>query len=84
MALLMAREGLTPRQPNHVMARLALGKHAHRMIDIFTVIVPHALMALAVWRLLPRDDLDQDPHLPVKAERFRQTRKQRQMSGRDA
>ncbi len=42
------------------------------MIDIFTVIVPHALMALAVWRLLARDDLDQDPHLPVKAEGFRQ------------
>ncbi len=41
------------------------------MIDIFTVIVPHALMALAVWRLLARDDLDQDPHLPAKAERFR-------------
>ncbi|WP_295530811.1 hypothetical protein [Novosphingobium sp. Chol11] len=44
------------------------------MIDIFTVIVPHALMALAIWRLLPRDDLDQDPHLPVKADMFRQKR----------
>ena len=28
------------------------------MIDIFTVVVPHALMAIAVWRLIHRDDLD--------------------------
>lgn len=34
------------------------------MIDIFTVVVPHALMAIAVWRLLGRDDLDNDPILP--------------------
>jgi hypothetical protein len=31
------------------------------MIDIFTVVVPHLLMAIAVWRLLHRDDLDKDP-----------------------
>jgi len=35
-----------------------------RMIDIITVVVPHMLMAIAVWRLLHRDDLDQDPILP--------------------
>lgn len=34
------------------------------MIDIITVVVPHALMAIAVWRLLRRDDLDNDPILP--------------------
>lgn len=34
------------------------------MIDIITVVVPHALMAIAVWRLLLRDDLDNDPILP--------------------
>ena len=34
------------------------------MIDNFTVILPHVLMALAVWRLLHRDDLDADPALP--------------------
>jgi hypothetical protein len=34
------------------------------MIDIFTVVVPHVLMAIAVWRLLTRDDLDHDPILP--------------------
>ena len=33
------------------------------MIDIFTVVVPHALMAIAVWRLIHREDLDQDPIL---------------------
>lgn len=34
------------------------------MIDIFTVVVPHVLMAIAIWRLLGRDDLDNDPILP--------------------
>jgi hypothetical protein len=34
------------------------------MIDIFTVVVPHVLMAIAVWRLIHRDDLDIDPVLP--------------------
>jgi len=34
------------------------------MIDIFTVVVPHLLMAIAIWRLLGRDDLDNDPILP--------------------
>lgn len=31
------------------------------MIDKFTLILPHLLMALMVWRLLRRDDLDSDP-----------------------
>ena len=34
------------------------------MIDIITVVVPHMLMAIAVWSLLRRDDLDTDPILP--------------------
>lgn len=34
------------------------------MIDIFTVVLPHVLMAIAIWRLLHRDDLDQEPTLP--------------------
>jgi len=38
------------------------------MIDIFTVLVPHVLMALAIWRLLARDELDFDPILPGTAE----------------
>lgn len=36
------------------------------MIDIFTVVLPHALMALAVWRLIHRNDLDDDPALPQR------------------
>lgn len=44
------------------------------MIDIFTVMLPHVLMALAIWRLMARDDLDQDPHLPVNADVFRAKR----------
>lgn len=35
------------------------------MIDIFTVVVPHLLMAIAVWRLLHNDALDNDPILPA-------------------
>ena len=31
------------------------------MIDKFTLLLPHLLMALMVWRLLRRDDLDSDP-----------------------
>ncbi len=38
------------------------------MIDIFTVVLPHVLMAIAVWRLISRDDLDFDPILPGTAE----------------
>lgn len=34
------------------------------MIDIFTVVLPHVLMAIAIWRLLHRDDLDTDPSMP--------------------
>ncbi|WP_298194901.1 hypothetical protein [Novosphingobium sp.] len=34
------------------------------MIDIFTVVLPHVLMAIAIWRLLHRDDLDSDPSAP--------------------
>lgn len=31
------------------------------MIDKFTLLLPHLLMALMVLRLLRRDDLDRDP-----------------------
>jgi hypothetical protein len=31
------------------------------MIDIFSLVVSHGLMAIAAWRLLLRDDLDADP-----------------------
>lgn len=28
------------------------------MVDIFALSVPHAILALAIWRILQRDDLD--------------------------
>ena len=31
------------------------------MIDNFALVVTHALLALALWRLVQRDDLDSDP-----------------------
>ncbi|MEQ1499010.1 MAG: hypothetical protein ABL914_10150 [Novosphingobium sp.] len=31
------------------------------MIDNFALVVTHGLLALALWRLVQRDDLDTDP-----------------------
>ena len=31
------------------------------MIDNFALVVTHGLLALALWRLVRRDDLDSDP-----------------------
>jgi hypothetical protein len=31
------------------------------MIDLFALGVTHLLLVLALWRLVQRDDLDQDP-----------------------
>lgn len=42
------------------------------MIDKFTIFLPHILMAIAVWRMLHRDDLDDDPSLPKRKTPFRQ------------
>ncbi|MEO0030802.1 MAG: hypothetical protein RIS94_560 [Pseudomonadota bacterium] len=50
------------------------------MIDILTVIVPHALMALAIWRLTHRNDLDDDPALPNRRAQLMQ-RQRRAPSG---
>lgn len=47
------------------------------MIDIFTVVVPHVLMGLAVWRLLHRDDLDHDSMLPAPESAFSRARRGR-------
>lgn len=44
------------------------------MIDKFTIFLPHVLMAIAVWRLLHRDDLDDDPSLPGRKVPFRRSR----------
>ena len=34
------------------------------MIDIATLLLTHGLMALALWRLLPRDELDAEEGAP--------------------
>ncbi len=34
------------------------------MIDKITIFVPHILMALMIWKLIHRADLDDDPALP--------------------
>jgi len=34
------------------------------MIDMLALSVPHFVMAIAVWRLVRRADLDNDPALP--------------------
>jgi hypothetical protein len=34
------------------------------MIDMLALAVPHFVMAVAVWRLVRRPDLDNDPALP--------------------
>ncbi len=34
------------------------------MIDLLALAIPHFVMALAVWRLTQRPDLDDDPALP--------------------
>lgn len=54
------------------------------MIDKFTIFLPHILMAIAVWRLLHRDDLDDDPSLPSRKAPFRKPRTQSSGSNADA
>lgn len=44
------------------------------MIDQFTLLLPHLLMGLAIWRLLLRGDLDDDPSLPSRRTSFRPER----------
>lgn len=44
------------------------------MIDKFTVLLPHFLLAVAVWRLLRRADLDDDPLLPPRRAPLRSRR----------
>lgn len=37
------------------------------MIDLLALAIPHFVMAIAVWRLVKRADLDDDPALPRPA-----------------
>ena len=51
------------------------------MIDKFTIFLPHLLMALVIWRVLQRADLDDDPSLPSRKAPFRQPRENPAESG---
>jgi len=35
------------------------------LIDLFSLGLTHALMALAVWRMMRRPDLDREPNPPA-------------------
>ena len=40
------------------------------MIDLLALFIPHFVLAIAVWRLVSRADLDDDPALPRKPARY--------------
>jgi hypothetical protein len=54
------------------------------MIDKFTLFLPHLLMAIAIWRLLQRPDLDDDPSLPNRKVPFRHKQNLSDQGSRDA
>lgn len=45
------------------------------MIDTFTLVLSHGLLILTAWRLISRDDLDDDDAPPRFVRPFRFTRK---------
>jgi hypothetical protein len=52
MAEFYVRQGLTLRQPPAAIAPC--------MVDYFAIVATHGVMALALWRLLQRDELDRE------------------------
>lgn len=58
---------LTPRQPDRVKSEFD-GPGNSPLINYFTIALTHGLLALAILRLLQRDDLDTDeaPARPKK------------------
>jgi hypothetical protein len=38
-----------------------MARRGHSVVDILSLAVTHGLMAIALWRLLSRDDLGRDP-----------------------
>ena len=61
MTSLTARQ--LPRGIRPHVAAVAPGRDP-RLIDIATLFLTHGLMALALWRLLPRDELDAEEGAP--------------------
>ena len=59
---------LTARQPSRAKGCISLGRDTAELVDIATLLLTHGLMALALWRLLPRPELDVEdaraPHRP--------------------
>ena len=41
--------------------RVGADSKANPLIDYFAIALTHGLLALAIWRLLRRDDLDHEP-----------------------
>ena len=54
------------------------------MIDYFALALGHGLLAIALLRLVWRDDLDVDPLLHELKEEERQNRKAASVAGRNA
>jgi hypothetical protein len=54
MAQMRARKGLTPRQP----VTSITGAREPPLVDNFSIFLSHALLLIALWRLLQRPELD--------------------------
>lgn len=54
------------------------------MIDNFALGLTHLLLAVGLWRVLLRDDLDRDPDDPVERSRIVQRFRRRSRDDRNA
>jgi hypothetical protein len=52
---------------------MAAGPPESPLIDYFTLALTHGLMALALWRLLFRDELDSEPAAKEPRPRWRRS-----------
>ena len=57
---------------------------AGEMIDYLSLIIGHALLAIAFLRLVMRDDLDVDPELQSYADKAEAEREAASVAGRNA
>ena len=54
------------------------------MIDYISLALGHALLAIALLRLVMREELDVDPDLEAHAEKLRAEREEGSVAGRNA
>jgi hypothetical protein len=54
------------------------------MVDNFSILLTHGLMAIALWRLLHRDDLDREVSPRVQWQRHRDAENASEKDRRDA